>query len=213
MTSAAFLAPSSSLSSSPRLSFARRWWREPPLNLIHDRLRHVRGIVKSVIPSLSPPPPPQATTTCAFFCSTGSTDPRPQPPFFPDLLSAILKVSAASFLALPLPTLSPSPSGGNSFRELCGKFPLLPLLRPSRPRHSSNSRVSWSFHFLWIRGIRRYRSVNFVYSILFFYPSLDGQTLARSILFEWNLSRGFFSDFYVQGEGDLLVCLGRVLYL
>lgn len=176
-----FFPPPPPRLASPRLSFARRWWREPPLNLIHGRHRHVRGIVKSVIPSLSPPS--LAPLRLPPVPSSAQPVPRPQPPFFPDLLCAILKVSAASFLALPLPTLSPSPPpGGNSFRELCGKFPLLPLLRTSStstlfqlPRQLI---ISFSMNPGDVDIGRLISSVRFI----FFYYSLDGQTLPRSIL-------------------------------
>lgn len=126
MTSAAFFAPSfpSSL-----LSFAG-WWRESPLNLIHGRLRHVRGIVKSVIPSLSRSHPlvPLGHHLCLLLLNRFSPPTHPSPqPFLSRLLYATESISRVfSRASPPPPHLSPSPPE-DSFRELCGKFPLLPL--------------------------------------------------------------------------------------
>lgn len=137
MTSAAFFAPSfpSSL-----LSFAG-WWRESPLNLIHGRLRHVRGIVKSVIPSLSRSHPlvPLGHHLCLLLLNRFSppTHPFPQPLFFPDF-SMQLKVSAASFLALlPLPLTFPPPHRRTLSANCAESFRFF-RSRTSRPRHSSN---------------------------------------------------------------------------
>lgn len=188
MTSAAFLAPSPSSSpppsSSPRL--ASPLFREkvvaratpesnprpPP-----SRSRHREKRNSLFVSPLARPP---QATTCAFFCSTGSTPPTP---FLsrPSLCNteSISRVFSRASPPNPLPL---SPPGGNSFRELCGKFPLLPLLRTSStstlfqlPRQLI---ISFSMNPGDVDIGRLISSVRFI----FFYYSLDGQTLPRSIL-------------------------------
>lgn len=95
--------------------------RPPPS---HSRHREKRN---SLFVSFSPPRPPRPPPVPSSTQPVLSTDSPHPTPFLSRLLYATESISRVfSRASPPPPHFSPSPPE-DSFRELCGKFPLLPL--------------------------------------------------------------------------------------